>query len=247
MQPERSRCRSRRDRRRCRASAGFAASQAWARCLCGSRIFQLRVRPPAGLPSASARLHLSSARSGRGVGARSRSASEIAPRRRETGRTGGPAAQLRREAAPRLRMRRDGAAGAGAAVASPSASAGAQACASSLLDHHRLGAAVAEVLADVAGLDRPLQAQRLAPPPRGGSCRSVSFVSVMRPPFKLNWMWRQAPSRRPSPDAQARPVAPEALGLLIHRSAAPPCMRQHVPHLAGPWPNSFVRSSIRRR
>ena len=47
-----------------------------------------------------------------------------------------------------------------------------------LLDHHRLRAAMAEVLPDVAGLDRPLQAQRLA--------RRIATQSLLGGLFRLS-------------------------------------------------------------
>src|SRR3546814_7962510 len=49
------------------------------------------------------------------------------------------------------------------------------------LDHHRIAAAVAELLLHLASLDRPLEAERLA-----GQSRLVLFVTHRKPSFLQN-------------------------------------------------------------
>ncbi len=219
----RSRCRSRSDCRRCRDLGRLRRlDRRGRRCLCGLlRIFQLLTFGRLlGLPfGLGAFLHLSSARSGQGVGARLTLG--VGNRHHSTARrvgTGGPGRSLRtRRRRPRLRMRRDWCRRRRRCRCFALVLSGRRQLARlALLDDDRLRAAVAEILPHVADSTVRCSYSGLRAPPPRRVLSVESFVSVMRFPFKLNWMrLRRRGGGNLARCTKARPVAPKRSASLI--------------------------------
>src|SRR5690606_22972172 len=112
------------------------------------------------------------------------------------------------------------------------------------LDHHRLRPAVTELLLHVAGLDGPLQAERLARTCQhglfGGFFRfahTLPVPKILRRPLGRPHTWCSKPTRPTDIGSLGQPRSGNS-------SWRRPRSMQHVPHSTAPRPNSFGRRSI---